>query len=164
MVLLYWSKKMGWSGQTFWVEGSNTFMNAKLQQAGDGRKATWLDPLGATESHLPEYRDQEEKQAKRTEKQQNIQREEEEEELLPLRMAHHNYIIGLALVTEPTLWVIQKLHCIVYGIWGLFFFLNKNNPCCHPQYTTHPLHTPNLCQDCSTHVCVCVSKIKHLLK
>lgn len=34
-------------------------MNAKLQQAGDRRKATWLDPLGATE-FPPKYADKEE--------------------------------------------------------------------------------------------------------
>lgn len=73
-------------------------------------------PLGATE-FPPVMQMGRREQAERTERQRNIQREEEEstEYIMTASEDGSSQLhLSLALVTEPTPWVIQKLYCIVY--------------------------------------------------
>lgn len=98
---------MNWSwgqGEVVRLSGggySNTFMNAKLQQAGEsnrerGERLHDSTPLGATESPSPPPLNMTERRDEQEDKRynKNTQREEESQNtLLPLRMAHHDYIM-----------------------------------------------------------------------
>lgn len=146
----------------FMVEG-NMFMNVKLQQAGDRGKATWLDPFRCywIPPPTPPTQKQVKKQANRKEKQQNIQRRRRR--IIASEDGSSQLHHSLALVTEPTLWVIQNLYCILYIQYMRPFFKPLLQSTTPPPTRTS---CPGVCARTVVRVFVpmCVSKIKHLLK